>query len=205
MTNSRETILKKIRHNTQQVYERPDLSALEAEAIRYADKVAQFQQVMKQMGGRAVVVEPGDDLNELICRQYPDAKRIASTIELVSVNGAAQKITCQTFHPDSVAQSRDLDGTDLAIIGGVCGVCENGAVWICQEVEQRAVYFIAEALAIVLDRRHLVNNMHEAYRHIDTGKYGFGVFISGPSKTADIEQALVFGAHGAADVTVFLV
>jgi len=97
-----------------------------------------------------------------------------------------------------------LDGTDLAIIRGSVGVCENGAVWICQEVEQRAVYFISEALVILLDRKNLVNNMHEAYKRIDTGDYGYGVFISGPSKTADIEQALVMGAHGARDVTVIL-
>lgn len=47
--------------------------------------------------------------------------------------------------------------------------------------------------------------MHEAYKRIDTGEYGYGVFISGPSKTADIEQALVMGAHGARSVTVILV
>lgn len=88
---------------------------------------------------------------------------------------------------------------------GRIGVCENGAVWIQQDVEQRAIYFIAESLVLVLDRRNLVNNMHEAYKRIDTGDYGYGVFISGPSKTADIEQALVMGAHGARDVTVLLV
>ena len=82
---------------------------------------------------------------------------------------------------------------------------ENGAVWIEQDVKQRAIYFIAEKLVILLNKNKIVNNMHEAYKLIDTGEYGFGTFISGPSKTADIEQALVMGAHGARDVMVVLI
>ena len=114
-----------------------------------------------------------------------------------------KNITCATFHPDDVEASADLDGTDLAVVDGRIGVCENGAVWVQQDVEQRAVYFISEALILLLDRKNLVNNMHEAYQKIDTGEYGYGVFISGPSKTADIEQALVMGAHGARELTVY--
>ncbi len=34
---------------------------------------------------------------------------------------------------------------------------------------------------------------------------GFGIFISGPSKTTDIEQALVIGTHGARTCTLFMV
>lgn len=203
--SSRDTILANIRKNTQTKYEKPDYRSIEEHAIRYPDLIGQFTEVMKQMGGQAVLLQEGDDLNALIRSLYPEAKRIASTVAEVDTAFGKQTVDCDAFHPDTVAAPGDLDGTDLAIVQGRLGVCENGAVWIEQEVEQRAVYFIAEALVILLDRKALKNNMHEAYPLIDTGKYGFGVFISGPSKTADIEQALVMGAHGARSVTVILV
>ena len=193
--SSREDILQNIRRNTRVRYDKPDLSSLEKEAITYADPVAQFCKVVGEVGGHVVEVKPGEDVNALIRGLYPEAKRIASNLK---------EITCATFHPDDVASSAELDRTDLAVVRGHIGVCENGAAWIEQDVEQRAVYFISEALIILLDREKLVNNMHEAYQKIDTGEYGYGVFISGPSKTADIEQALVMGAHGARELTVLL-
>lgn len=193
--SSREDILQSIRRATHVKYEKPDLKPLEDKALSYPDKVAQFCRVMKQVGGEAALLEEGEDVNELIRKAYPEAKRIASNLK---------GITCATFNPDDVENPAELDGTDLAVIDGKVGVAENGAVWIEQDVKQRAVYFISEKLVILLDRNRIVNNMHEAYKLVDTGEYGYGVFISGPSKTADIEQALVMGAHGARDVLVVL-
>ena len=167
--NSKEEILQNIRRNTGFRYEKPDLSALEEEALAYDDKISQFTKVMEAVGGRAIVLSPGEDINDVIKTCYPDAKRIATTVDKVSGENGTQCITCATFHPDDVYASADLDGTDLAIVDGRIGVCENGAVWIQQDVEQRAIYFIAEALVMILDRRNLVNNMHEAYKRIDTG------------------------------------
>lgn len=193
--SSREDILQSIRRATHVKYEKPDLNPLEEIALTYPDVVAQFCLIMRQVGGEAVLLKEGEDINELIRECYPDAIRIASNLE---------GITCATFNPDDVADPAELNGTDLTIINGKVGVAENGAVWIEQDLKHRAIYFISEKLVILLDKKHLVNNMHEAYKRIDTGEYGFGVFISGPSKTADIEQALVMGAHGAKDVMVIL-
>ena len=165
-----------------------------------------FVEVIKQVGGQAVILKDEENVNDVIKAAYPDAKRIASTIkEIKNRKYNTTHYLSVLFYPDDVEESGDLDGTDVAIVDGRIGVCENGAVWLTQDVEQRAVYFISEALVIILDRNNLVNNMHEAYKRIDTGEYGYGVFISGPSKTADIEQALVMGAHGARSVTVILI
>ena len=81
---------------------------------------------------------------------------------------------------------------------------QNGAVWITRQVKHKALYFISNSLVMLIDRNSIVNNMHEAYKRTENMTYDFGAFISGPSKTADIEQALVLGAHGPVKVLVVL-
>ena len=151
--SSREDILQSIRRNTRVRYEKPDLSTLEHEALTYEDKLSKFCEVIKQVGGQAVILKDEENVNDVIKAVYPDAKRIASTIKEIKTGNTIQPITCSTFHPDDVEESGDLDGTDVAIVDGRIGVCENGAVWLTQDVEQRAVYFISEALVIILDRK----------------------------------------------------
>lgn len=192
MDNNKRDILENVKRHTQVRY---DMPVFDIKGIEYVDKVAQFIAVSKAVGGDAVELEPGQDINDVIRSLYPEAKRIASNLP---------EITVATFNPDDVTEPRDLNGTDLAVIAGEIGVAENGCVWIPQNVKQKVIYFIAEYLVIVLDKKNVVNNMHEAYEKLSFNDKGFGVFISGPSKTADIEQALVVGAHGAKGVTVIL-
>ncbi|MDH6355210.1 L-lactate dehydrogenase complex protein LldG [Dysgonomonas sp. PH5-45] len=189
--SSKEDILNSIKRHTRAQYDMPDLDTLEG--IQYPDKTQQFIEISKGVGGDALLLD--GDINQLIRTLYPEAKTIASNLP---------EITIATTNPDNVDDPHSLNGTDLAIVEGEIGVAENGCVWIPQNVKQKVIYFIAEYLVIVLDRNKIVNNMHEAYAKLDLGDKRFGVFISGPSKTADIEQALVVGAHGARGVTVVL-
>ena len=69
---------------------------------------------------------------------------------------------------------------------------------------QRVSPFIPQYLAIIVNKKDIVPFMQQAYERIGDLDYGFGTFIAGPSKTADIEQSLVLGAHGARGLTVFL-
>ena len=191
--SSKEDILKKYKANIREQYDMPDLSDIRA--ITYPDPLLQFMNMTKSVGGNAIEVEKGRDINELIRELYPDAKEIASNLP---------EITIATRNPDEVGRARDLNGTDVGIIRGSFGVAENGCVWIPQQMKEKAVCFISENLVILLKKSEIVNNMHEAYRRIQFNDYGYGTFISGPSKTADIAQVLVMGAQAARSATVLL-
>jgi L-lactate dehydrogenase complex protein LldG len=142
-------------------------------------------------------VKEGQDINKLIKDLYPDAKEIASNLP---------EITIATRNPDEVGRARDLNGTDVGIIRGKFGVAENACVWIPQTMKEKAICFISENLVILLPKSQIVNNMHEAYKRIEFDKTydGYGTFISGPSKTADIAQVLVMGAQAARSATILL-
>ena len=189
---SKEEIFARIKaHGVDQV-ERPEMTFT---PLTFPEPLAQFEKILKAVGANCVLLDKGQDVNEAIRKAYPEAKTIASNLP---------EITCATVNPDTLDDPRELNGTDVGVIRGEFGVLENGMVWINQHTRYKALFFIAEALVILLDRNELVNNMHEAYARPDFDNYGYGCFIAGPSKTADIEQALVIGAHGARGVTVIL-
>ena len=192
--SKKEDIIGKIRAGKHMEYDMPDLSLLNA--TTFADPVDEFRRMSKHSGADVVDAADGDDINEIVRRAYPDAKAIASNLDCV---------TRTNRNPDTVDEAQNLNGTDVAVVKGDLGVAENGCVWIPQTMKERAVCFIAEYLVIILKRSDIVSNMHEAYARIKTNDYGYGCFISGPSKTADIAQALVMGAQAARGVTVVLV
>jgi L-lactate dehydrogenase complex protein LldG len=199
MSNTRENVLSALRRNVREQYDMPDLSQLNP--ITYADPVAQFKEkTTTTAGARLIEMQPGDDLNAIVRQAYPDAKIVASNLPGVTAQ----------LNPDTVGEAQELASADVGVIEGKIGVAENACIWIPQAMKERAICFASEQLVIVLHRQDIVNNMHEAYERISQStaffqQYKFGTFISGPSKTADIESALVYGAQAARGVTVVLV
>ena len=192
--SSKEEILKRYRANVKQQFDMPDLSDIKA--TTYPEPIVQFVKMSEAVGGQVIEVDPDRDINTLIRELFPEAKEIASNLP---------EITIATRNPDTIGRARDLNGTDVGIIRGMFGVAENGCVWIPQQMKEKAVCFISENLIILLSKSQIVNNMHEAYRRIQFNDYGYGTFISGPSKTADIAQVLVMGAQAARSVTILLI
>ena len=206
----KDDFLNKLRKNTHVQYDMPDMKI---DGIQYVDILQQFIEMTKAVGGHVIEASKDDDPNDLVRMAYPDAEVFATNLPEIElsklVNNAAGKCNpdrVKLRNPDTVAEANGLNGTDVGIVRGQIGVAENGCVWIPQTMKEKAMLFISEYLVIFLDRDGIVDNMHEAYDVIEMDpRYNFGTFISGPSKTADIEQALVMGAQAARGVTVVLI
>ena len=192
--SSRENIFNVIAAN------QPSLIALpvieRSAVIAYQDNFAQFKTVLESIGGTT----------ELI----PNLEVLKDKIRLDKGNNTfiIDTITGETFdeESDSASSAFELEKVERAYIKGTVAVAENGAVWVYEsQMKNRLLPFICQHLVLVVDKKDIVATMHDAYDKINTGAEGFGVFIAGPSKTADIEQSLVIGAHGARSTTVYVV
>jgi L-lactate dehydrogenase complex protein LldG len=192
---SREAILSALRRAVPPDRPHPGHAGL---GVRYVDPQAQFAEAVKSVGGTCVRVK---DLaaGDAAMKEHPawaGARRVATLVPGVGR---------PTVDLAAVTDPHQLEGVDFAVIPGELGVAENGAVWIPgATLPHRVLLFIAEHLVLVVPADRVVHDLHEAYGRIAVGP-DYGIFVSGPSKTADIEQALVVGAHGARSCTVLVV
>ncbi|MFY0255849.1 lactate utilization protein C [Chitinophaga sp. 30R24] len=152
-----------------------------------------YRKVLELLGGQLFEIKDEGEIPALLAQHYPDLQRI---IRVPDLSGGAWANEAPHL----------LEDVDMAIVEGQWGVAENGAIWLTEEeLQVRVLPFISQHLAIILRKERILATMHEAYEKIGAPQTGFGVFIAGPSKTADIEQSLVLGAHGAKSLSVFII
>jgi len=194
--SARDAILGALRAAAVPAFPRPPAPA----ATRLADPVAAFLESVKAVGGASARVSDVAALDAAL-RALPVWVAARRTVSLVPGAGAS------TVDLAAVADPHDLEGLEVAVLPGALGVAENGAVWLPGSSlgPHRAVFVIPEHLVLVVRAADVVDDMQAAYARLEIERPGYGVFVSGPSKTADIEQSLVIGAHGPRSCTAFVV
>ena len=190
---ARETVLAAVRASRPPAVPHPDVHAGVGRFTRPRDPVQSFIDAAESAGA-SVTQGNRRDLAALIAAAHVAVGRRVSALEYLGERELADP------SPHSFAD------TEVFVCEAVLGVAENGAVWLpLSRLRHRSAVFLATHVIVVLNRASIVDNLHAAYAAIDVASEGFGVLVAGPSKTPDIEQALVIGAHGAKGLTVLLV
>lgn len=178
---SREKILRSVREHLPPTEELPSVPNHAAEALDLPDRFAFHLQAI---GGEARFFSSRQSAVDELAHLGKD------TIIRDVVRG--------------IGLHEQVNEPDVTIIEARLAVAENGAVWVTdQEVKHRNILFLGQKLIALVSREKLVSDMHEAYAAIDLSSVGFGIFIAGPSATADIAQILVRGAHGPSQMEVW--
>ncbi|MBW3165113.1 LutC/YkgG family protein [Ferrimonas balearica] len=157
------------------------------------DLPGQYEASLAKVGGTLVRVSSLDEIQTYLNDRMEEGCQVMSLVEGLTGNRELNE------------QAHDLRDVDHTLVSAEFAVAENGAVFIKDTVTgHRVAPYITEHLAAVVKADAIYPTMHQAAPAIDLAPGSHGAFIAGPSKTADIEQALVIGAHGASSMTVFL-
>jgi len=192
---SRNQILERIKSNKPALLDLPKINiSLFQEDLNL---IKEFTKKVEVVGGNVINASSNDNIIQQINKLFPNVK--------VKFSNLTDTQSFNTIDLASLHKPHDLEDLDLLILESKLAVAENGAIWVSDnEIPVRVLPFIAQHLILVISAKDIVPYMHQAYDKLNKFDSGFGVFIAGPSKTADIEQSLVIGAHGALSLTVFL-
>lgn len=189
---SREKILERVRQNKPEQKLLPERFRPKSNPQTKDQLLIQFKESLKKVGALMNEIKGGEEVQAFIKKHY------SKSVDLRGVEAVKEY--------SGKISNKEMGKTEVVILEGQFGVSENGAIWFDEtDFPNRLIPFVTEQLVVVLNTNNIVIDMHEAYRKIDMKDTGFGVFIAGPSKTADIEQSLVYGAHGAKKLSVLLV
>ncbi len=191
--SSRDDILARVRKNLPQATPLPAVPCFETDHGALRER---FSTAVLRMGGKFADAPADRDFDVLVGRLFPAARVVCSATPEVRGNRAL----------DQVHRPAELEDVDVGVVRAVYGVAETGSLWLTEaQFRFSALGFLAQHLVALLDPAQILENLHHAYRRRADFEVRYGVLMTGPSATADIEGVLIHGAQGIRSLTVVLV
>jgi L-lactate dehydrogenase complex protein LldG len=217
-TSARNNILSNLRKSPVTEEKCPrDVAVMERKSWTAADKVLKLKSMMEAVHTEVRLCTENDWKNTL--RAVVKEKGISQLL-YGSKTALAEKLrNMRQQTPDTMPELVDykqpieeckdlLFDIDAAITTTRSGIAETGSLilWTTPD-EPRLMSLIPPIHLAVLHASTIYNTFWEA---VDTEQWNSGMptnalLISGPSKTADIEQTLVYGVHGCKELVVLLI
>lgn len=181
----------------------PALSAMPAIA---ADAlVTTFQQKLQAIGGHVHHATP-TNVGAVVAALL---RQLAATRAFSSDADAIRKVTAATadlqwLGPD--APRAELLACDVGVTTAWLGIAETGTLVLRSDLERsRQASLVPPVHVALLDSRRLVGTLGAALAELPRPLPPAVTFVTGPSRTADIELQLVVGVHGPKSLHVVLI
>jgi L-lactate dehydrogenase complex protein LldG len=174
-----------------------------------AHRIAVFQRMMLEVGGTVEILDDVNDVPASVSRYLRNTNRPARIR-----HGSDARLTSLPWHRAhtlEVAEGRAQDADIASLTHAFAGVAESGTIVQLSGADNpTTLNFLPEAHIVLLE----ASDLHGSYEEVWTRLreiHGPGHLprtvnmISGPSRTADIEQTIVRPAHGPKDMHVIIV
>jgi len=167
------------------------------------DTLERFMAKLQQSGATYSQVSTTDDI----------AKQVVEFVEQHELSGplvsAATPLLQNISWPDALpVEYRAAQGEDQIVITEAwCGVAETGSVVLRSGIETpTTLNFLPEYFICLVNAEKIVNWMEDVWRLLrnEGGMPRTINFVTGPSRTADVEQQIQMGAHGPRHVHILL-
>tara|TARA_B100001245_G_C22758999_1_gene367308 strand:- start:182 stop:742 length:561 start_codon:yes stop_codon:yes gene_type:complete len=173
-----------------------------------------FQKEIEKIGGKATKVSTMEELLKVIdnISLRNNSKIIAMTDLKTYEKDIEKNLTSNGLKVIKTKSSKIeiIKEADIGITLAEIGISDSGTIGISFERNiDLAVSALPYIHIVILNSEKLVNNLFDAYEYIDNNikkndKRTISL-ISGPSKTADVEQILIKGVHGPNELHVIIV
>ncbi|PXX93797.1 lactate utilization protein [Marinobacter vulgaris] len=217
--SSRDAILQRLRHRTGGELTAPecDFSVLNRPEWSTAEKLDMFEQTIESVHGEVHrTTESGwiDRLAEIL--QTRGAQTLLITKEheigkaLRSATEGREDLPHLLIYDEPVESWQEtlFSDVDAGITSTRGGIAETGSLILWPSVDEPRLMSLVPPIHIaVLKASELYTTFHHAMQSQNwaAGMPTNALLISGPSKTADIEQTLAYGVHGPKELIVLVI
>lgn len=174
-----------------------------------ARRIAVFTRMMEAVGGTVEVLDDVNDVPGAVAVYLRNTNRPAEIRR-----GKDERLAILPWHRAQtleVKEGRAEDADTASLTHAFAGVAESGTiVQLSGPDNPTTLNFLPEAHIVLLDAKDLDASYEESWVRLRE-IYGPGQMprtvnmISGPSRTADIEQTIVRPAHGPRDMHVIII
>ena len=203
-----ETVRVALERKPAQAIEKPPAVYLPVVTSSMDQRIALFTAALEELTGRVIRCSSGETACDTVAALIAGKRAIASSASCLKTCGFTDLDGVDSEFSDGAAYRQACSEADIGITSADYALADTGSlVMISGAEESRLVSLLPPAHIAVVPVSRLLENLDELLLRIPTpaDRTSSLVLITGPSRTADIEQILVRGVHGPGEITVILV